>query len=142
MKGQWGVTQMHSWTHALSLSRHLCLFFPLPCSLCSCHDCWFARWQDTVSTAQGGSTGRPAGRSSDSSRKVRGSVCTTGPQPADTWDRGRGGLSPGPSRHSLLGFASIFVPVQGKSCLLLTLLALAQVLHTHIHAVNPVRCNL
>lgn len=108
---------MSSDTNALMDTHSLfcyLFFFPLPCSLCSCHGS-FAHWQDMASTAPGGSTGRPAGHRSDSSHKAKGSVCTTGRRPADTLDRGNGALSLGPSLRSPWGSSSIFVPAWDRS---------------------------
>ena len=98
---------MYSWTHTLYLEI-------LPCSPCSSHGHWFARELGTESRAPGGSTGRPAGRRNDSSHKAMGSVCTTGPQLADTSDMGKGGPFLGTSPRSPWGSSSIFVPVQSK----------------------------
>lgn len=98
---------MYSWTHTLYLEI-------LPCSPCSSHGHWFARELGMESRAPGGSTGRPAGRRNDSSHKAMGSVCTTGPQLADTSDMGKGGPFLGTSPRSPWGSSSIFVPVQSK----------------------------
>lgn len=67
-----------------------------------------------MSRAPGGNTGHPAVLHNDSSHTVMGSGCTTGPQPADTLDRSKGGLSPELSPHSLSGSSSISVPAQEK----------------------------
>lgn len=101
------VTQMYSWTHTPSLEI-------LPCSPCSSHGRWFARGLGTESTAPDGSTGHPAGRRNDSSHTAMGSVCTTGPQLADTSDMGKGGPFLGTFPRSPWGSSSIFVPAKSR----------------------------
>lgn len=66
---------------------------PLPWSLCFSRARCSFRLQRRGSTAPGDNTGPPAGLSSDSSSKVRGSVCTTALQSADTLGKHKGGLS-------------------------------------------------